>query len=81
MQRLDRHDITAIAQEVARQLSVRMDIVMNADQCAEYLGTTRQAVIMRARRGQLPFHCRGDKLYFSRFEINNYLLPDEVPAQ
>lgn len=81
MQRLDRHDITAIAQEVARQLSVRMDIVMNADQCAEYLGTTRQAVIMRARRGQLPFHRRGDKLYFSRFEINNYLLPDEVPAQ
>ena len=81
MQRLNRHDITAIAQEVARQLSVRMDIVMNADQCAEYLGTTRQAVIMRARRGQLPFHRRGDKMYFSRYEINNYLLPDEVPAQ
>ena len=81
MQRLNRHDITAIAQEVARQLSVRMDIVMNADQCAEYLGTTRQAVIMRARRGQLPFHRRGDKMYFSRYEVNNYLLPEEVPAQ
>ena len=80
--RLNRNDIQAIATEVARQLSVRMDVVMSIDQCAEYLGTTRQAVVMRARRGQLPYHRRGDKMYFSRYEINNYLLPeDTVPTE
>ncbi len=78
--RLNRHDIQAIAHEVARLLSTRMDVVMNATQCAEYLGTTRQAVVMRARRGQLPYHRRGDKMYFSRYEVNNYLLPEEDTA-
>ena len=81
-QRRTRNDIKAIAHEVARLLSTRMDVVMNATQCAEYLGTTRQAVVMRARRGQLPYHRRGDKMYFSRYEINNYLLPeDTVPTE
>lgn len=75
--RLNRHDIAAIANEVARQLSIRMDIVMSVDQCAEYLGISRQAVVMRARRGQLPYHRKGDKMYFSRYEVNNYLLPEE----
>ena len=75
--RLNRHDIAAIANEVARQLSIRMDVVMSVDQCAEYLGISRQAVVMRARRGQLPYHRKGDKMYFSRYEVNNYLLPEE----
>lgn len=83
--RLTHHDIQAIATEVARQLSVRMDVVMSTDQCAEYLGISRQAVVMRARRGQLPYHRRGDKMYFSRYEVNNYLLPepptDDTPIQ
>lgn len=79
--RLNRHDITAIATEVARQLSVRMDVVMSIDQCAEYLGITRQAVVMRVRRGQLPYHRRGDKMYFSRYEVNSYLLPDNTTTE
>lgn len=79
--RLSRYDIQAIACEVARQLSVRMDTVMSVEQCAEYLGITRQAVVMRARRGQLPYHRRGDKLYFSRYEVNNYLLPEEIAPE
>jgi hypothetical protein len=73
--RLTQADIYAIAAEVAKHLPVQ-DEVLTADGVAVMMGKTREAVMVDARRGLIPSHRRGNRVYFSRNEIVRYLTDD-----
>ena len=50
------------------------DEVMNSARCAEYLGISQGALRKRVHDGTIPYRKKGKLLYFSRIEVNKYLM-------
>lgn len=73
-------DIRLLAEAAAKEVINRMtppDTILTTEKTAEYLGTTPGAIVKRVERGQLPYHKRHGLLYFSKNEIDAYLLGDD----
>ena len=70
------HEIRLIAEAVVKMITPP-DILMDKRKAAEYLGISTGAVAKRVERGQLPCHRKHGQLYFSKNEIDAYLLGDD----
>lgn len=71
---LTRTEINMIVERFADITGQQNDVVMNTKQCAKYLGISPGALRKRVYDGTLPAFKKGRLLYFSRLEINQYLL-------
>lgn len=71
---LTRTEINMIVERFADITGQQNDVVMNTKQCAKYLGISPGALRKRVYDGTLPYSKKGRLLYFSRLEINQYLL-------
>ncbi len=71
-------EISRIVDDAAIILQRKADYVMNIKQVADYLGISEDAIRKRCQRGQLPFHRKSSRLYFSRMEIDNAILDREL---
>jgi hypothetical protein len=77
MYHLSQAEIHQIAVEVAKLLPVQDD-VLTAEAVGAMIGKTAEAVGADARRGLLPCHKRGRRVYFSKNEIVRYLTHEEI---
>lgn len=71
---LTRTEINMIVERFADITGQQNDVVMNTKQCAKCLGISPGALRKRVYDGTLPYSKKGRLLYFSRLEINQYLL-------
>ncbi len=71
-------EFSRIVDDAAIILQRKADYVMNIKQLAEYLGISEDAIRKRCQRGQLPFHRKSSRLYFSRMEVDNAILDREL---
>jgi hypothetical protein len=77
MYHLSQSEIHQIALEVVKLLPVQ-DEVLTAEAVGAMIGKTAEAVSADARRGLLPCHKRGRRVYFSKNEIVRYLTHEEI---
>jgi hypothetical protein len=77
MYKLSQSEIHQIALEVVKLLPVQ-DEVLTAEAVGAMIGKTAEAVSADARRGLLPCHKRGKRVYFSKNEIVRYLTHEEI---
>lgn len=77
MYHLSQAEIYAIACEVAKLLPAQ-DEVLTAEAVGAMIGKTAEAVKQDARRGLIPCHKRGKRVYFSKNEIVRYLTHEEI---
>ena len=71
------HEIHMLAEEIAKHLPVQ-DELLNKNQVAEMLNISPLTVVRKASKGELPYHQRGRKFYFSKKEITETYLKDEL---
>ncbi len=71
-------DFSRIVDDAAIILQRKADYVMNIKQVANYLGISEDAIRKRCQRGQLPFHRKSSRLYFSRMEVDDAILGREL---
>ncbi len=71
-------ELSRIVDDAAIILQRKADYVMNIKQVANYLGISEDAIRKRCQRGQLPFHRKSSRLYFSRMEVDNAILDREL---
>jgi hypothetical protein len=77
MYKLSQSEIHQIALEVVKLLPVQ-DEVLTAEAVGAMIGKTAEAVSADARRGLLPCHKRGRRVYFSKNEIVRYLTREDI---
>lgn len=77
MYKLSQSEIHQIALEVVKLLPVQ-DEVLTAEAVGAMIGKTAEAVSADARRGLLPCHKRGKRVYFSKNEVVRYLTHEEI---
>lgn len=75
MYHLSKAEIYQIAVEVAKLLPVQ-DEVLTAEAVGAMIGKTAEAVLADVRRGLIPSHKRGKRVYFSRNEIVRHFTDD-----
>lgn len=67
-------EIQRIAILTAQAMRAELDEVMTAEQVASYLGITVKTVHNKVSTGELPHRKKFGRLYFSKNEINKYVL-------
>ena len=53
------------------------DQVMTREQVAEYFGMTVAQISQMCHRGQIPFHKKGRKVFFSKNDLIDFFLDEE----
>jgi excisionase family DNA binding protein len=65
--------IEAIVDKAVRKaLEVKNEQILNTKQVAEIYHTTTGAIYQLIHTNSIPHHKRGDKLYFSKRELDEY---------
>lgn len=71
---MTRTEMNILTERFAEATGRQNDSVMSSKQCAEYLGISQGALRKRVHDGTIPYNKKGRLLYFSKIEVNNYLL-------
>lgn len=71
-------EILARLERIERTLRIGLSRVMDAESCADYLGVTVQSVYRMTSGCEIPHYKRGKSVYFSKEEIDRWLLGRKV---
>lgn len=71
-------EILARLERIERTLRIGLSRVMDAQACADYLGITLQRVYNMTSCCEIPHYKRGKSVYFSKEEIDRWLLGRKV---
>lgn len=71
---MTRTEMNMLTERFAEVTGKQNDSVMNSARCAEYLGISQGALRKCVHDGTIPYTKKGKLLYFSKQDINKYLL-------
>lgn len=71
-------EILTRLERIERALRIGLSRVMDAESCADYLGITVQRVYCMTSGCEIPHYKRGKSVYFSKEEIDQWLLGRKV---
>ena len=71
---MTRTEMNMLTERFAEVTGKQNDAVMNSARCAEYLGISQGALRKRVHDGIIPYTKKGKLLYFSKQDVNKYLL-------
>ena len=71
---MTRTEMNMLTERFAEVTGKQNDSVMNSVRCAEYLGISQGALRKRVQDGTILYTKKGKLLYFSKRDVNKYLL-------
>jgi len=63
---------------IKSQNNAASDNVMNVEQLANYLDLSKSHIYKKTSSKEIPHYKKGKKLYFSKQEINQWILQDKI---